>query len=228
MICHFRFLCKEYMSRKNKIKWGIVLTTTVNVHKVGLKQKNKKERIQTYLASIHQWLLTDLPIIVVENSGYTFPELKGTRVEVITFESMDDTEFVHFMSFLNLKEKGLYEIHSLHYALKHSKLLKKCTHFMKVTGRYFIPSLEVILKKLNYSTKAVRQHNANQCEVIGCRKDYFDYLFDYLVLKKDHTLTDNVEDVYQYRISLIPHAVLPIMSIAPTKRGGVDEIKTFL
>ena len=42
------------MSRKNKIKWGIVLTTTVNVHKVGLKQKNKKERIQTYLASIHQ------------------------------------------------------------------------------------------------------------------------------------------------------------------------------
>jgi len=216
------------MSRKNKIKWGIVLTTTVNVHKVGLKQKNKKERIQTYLASIHQWLLTDLPIIVVENSGYTFPELKGTRVEVITFESMDDTEFVHFMSFLNLKEKGLYEIHSLHYALKHSKLLKKCTHFMKVTGRYFIPSLEVILKKLNYSTKAVRQHNANQCEVIGCRKDYFDYLFDYLVLKKDHTLTDNVEDVYQYRISLIPHAVLPIMSIAPTKRGGVDEIKTFL
>lgn len=216
------------MSRKNKIKWGIVLTTTVNVHKVGLKQKNKKERIETYLASIHQWLLTDLPIIVVENSGYTFPELKGTRVEVITFKSMDDTEFVHFMSFLKLREKGLYEIHSLHYALKHSKLLKKCTHFMKVTGRYFIPSLEVILKKLNYSTKAIRQHNANQCEVIGCRKDYFYYLFDYLVLKKDHTLTDNVEDVYQYRISLIPHAVLPIMPIAPTKRGGVDEIKTFL
>ena len=96
------------MSRKNKIKWGILLTTTVNVHKVGLKQKNKEERIQTYLASIHQWLLTDLPIIVVENSGYTFPELKGTRVEVVTFKSMDDVEFVHFMSFLNLKEKGLY------------------------------------------------------------------------------------------------------------------------
>jgi hypothetical protein len=216
------------MSRKNRIKWGIVLTTTVNVHKVGLKQKKKEERIQTYLASIHQWLLTDLPIIVVENSGYTFPELKGTRVEVVTFKSMDDVEFVHFMSFLNLKEKGLYEMHSLHYTLKHSNLLKKCTHFMKVTGRYFIPSLEVILKKLNYSTKAVRQHNANQCEVIGCRKDYFDYLFHYLVLKKDHTLTDNVEEVYQYRISLIPHAVLPIMPIAPTKRGGVDEIKTFL
>ena len=215
------------MSRKNRIKWGIVLTTTVNVHKVGLKQKNKEERIQTYLASIHQWLLTDLPIIVVENSGYTFPQLKGTRVEVITFKSMDDIEFVHFMSFLNLKEKGLYEIHSLHYAMKHSKLLKQCTHFMKVTGRYFIPSLEGILKKLPYSTKAVRQHNANQCEVIGCRKDYFEYLFDYLVLK-DHTLTDNVEAVYKYRISLIPHVVLPIMPISPTKSGGFGLINTFL
>jgi len=84
------------MSRKNRIKWGIVLTTTVNVHKSPfLHQKNKEERIQTYLASIHQWLLTDLPIIVVENSGYTFPELKGTRVEVITFKSMDDADFVH-------------------------------------------------------------------------------------------------------------------------------------
>ena len=218
------------MSRKNRIKWGIVLTTTVNVHKSPqhLHQKNKEERIQTYLASIHQWLLTDLPIIVIENSGYTFPELKGTRVEVITFKSMDDADFVHFMTFLNLKEKGLYEIHSLHYAMKHSKLLKKCTHFMKVTGRYFIPSLEGILKKLPYSTKAVRQNNANQCEVIGCRKDYFEYLFDYLVLTKDHKLTDHVEHVYQYRVSLSPHAVLPIMTISPTKRGGLNEIKTFL
>ena len=68
------------MSRKNKIKWGIVLTTTVSTNGLGTLQKNKEERLQTYLDSIRQWLLTDLPIVVVENSGYTFPELKGTRV----------------------------------------------------------------------------------------------------------------------------------------------------
>ena len=85
------------MSRKNKVKWGIVLTTTVNVDKVSTIQKNKEERIQTYLASIRQWLLTDLPIIVVENSGYTFPQLKGTRVEVITFKSEEDKEFHSFL-----------------------------------------------------------------------------------------------------------------------------------
>ena len=112
------------MSRKTKIKWGIVLTTTVNVHKVGLKQKNKEERIKTYLASIYQWLLTGLPIIVVENSGYTFPELKGTRAEVITFDNKKETEFNHFVNFLNIKEKGIYEIHAIRHACERSKLLK--------------------------------------------------------------------------------------------------------
>jgi hypothetical protein len=218
------------MSRKNRVKWGIVLTTTVNIHNVNfLHQKNKEERLQTYLTSIRQWLLTDLPIIVVENSGYTFPELKGTRVEVITFNSKDDKEFNHFLhSLLELKDKGIYELRSIRYACEHSRLLKQCTHFMKITGRYFIPSLEGILKKLPYSTKAVRQNNSDQCEVFGCRKDFIDIIFDYITLNKDKKLSSTVEKVYQYRISLIPHAVLPIMPISPTKRGGLNEIKTFL
>lgn len=155
-----------------------------------------------------------------------FPELKGTRVEVITFDNKKETEFNHFVNFLNIKEKGIYEIHAIRHACERSKILKTCTHFMKVTGRYFIPSLEGILKKLPYSTKAVRQHNA--CEIVGCRKDRIEYVFDYLLLTKDNVLTNNVEDAYKHRISLIPHAVLPIMPISPTQRGSYDEIKTFL
>ena len=209
--------------------WAILLTTTVHVHDTNyLYQTKKEDRLQTYLVSIHQWLTTDLPIVVVENSGYTFPELKGTRVEVITFDSKEDKEFHYFLhSLIQLKGKGLYEIRSIRYACEHSRILKQCTHFMKVTGRYFIPSLEGILQTLPSSTKAVRQHNADQCEVVGCRKDYVETIFDYLVTK-EHTLTHHVEDAYQYRISLIPHAVLPIMPISPTQRGGVNEIKTFL
>lgn len=209
--------------------WAILLTTTVHVHDTNhLHQIKKEDRLQTYLSSIYQWLTTDLPIIVVENSGYTFPELKGTRVEVITFDSKEDKEFHHFLqSLVKLKGKGLYEIRSIRYACEHSRLLKQCTHFMKVTGRYFIPSLQGILQTLPYSTKAVRQYNADQCEVVGCRKDYVETIFDYLVMK-DHTFTHHVEDAYEYRLSLIPHAVLPIMPISPTQRGSYDEIKTFL
>lgn len=210
--------------------WAILLTTTVNVHDTNyLHQRNKEERIQTYLTSIQQWLLTDLPIVVVENSGYTFPELKGTRVEVITFNSMDDKPFHTFLkSLIQLKGKGLYEIHSIRYACEHSNILKECTHFMKVTGRYFIPSLEGILQTLPSSTKAVRQQNASQCEVLGCRKDYVEIVFDFLVCTKDKQITDHVEDAYEYRMTLIPHEVLPILPISPTPRGSYDEIKTFL
>ena len=209
--------------------WAILLTTTIHVHDTNhLHQRNKEERLQTYLASIHQWLLTDLPIVVVENSGYTFPELKGTRVEVITLKNEEDKEFHSFLkSLIQLKGKGLYEIRSIRYACEHSHLLKQCTHVMKVTGRYFIPSLEGILQSLPSSTKAVRQQNADQCEVVGCRKDYVETIFDYLVTK-DNRLTHHVEDAYEYRLSLIPHEVLPIMPISPTQRGSYDEIKTFL
>jgi hypothetical protein len=218
------------MSRKNKTKWCIVLTTTVNVHDInGLHQKNKEERINTYLTSIRQWLLTDLPIVVVENSGYTFPELKGTRVEVITFHSEKDTEFNHFCStLLKFKDKGIYELRSIRYACEHSKIIKRCTHIMKVTGRYYIPSLEGILKKLPFKTKAVRQHNSIQCEVLGCRKDYIESIFDYITMNKDNKIIDFIEEVYQHRISKISHVILPSMPISPTKRGGMDEIKTFL
>jgi hypothetical protein len=37
-----------------------------------------------------------------------------------------------------------------------------------------------------------------------------------------------METVYRDRISVVPHAVLPIMPISPTKMGGMNEIKTFL
>ena len=172
--------------------WAILLTTTVHVDDTNhLYQKNKEERIQTYLASIHQWLLTDLPIVVVENSGYTFPDLKGTRVEVITFKNEEDKEFHSFLkSLIQLKGKGLYEIRSIRYAYEHSRLLKQCTHFMKVTGRYFIPSLEGILQSLLLPKQLdnTMQINVKSLDV--------ETIFDYLVTK-DNTLTHHVEDAYE-------------------------------
>jgi hypothetical protein len=211
-------------------KWCILLTTTVNVNQEipNMVQKTNQERLETYLTTIHRWLSTDLPIVVVENSGYTFPELKDTRVEVITFDSMKSEPFMNFKNFFHLKEKGIYEINSIHHACFHSTQIQNATHLIKVTGRYFIPCLEGILKNLPYNTKAVRQFNSAQCEVVGCKKEYINTIFNYNVLNKNNKISDHIEEVYQYRISKIPHVILPIMPIPPTKRGGVDEIKTFL
>jgi hypothetical protein len=208
--------------------WCILLTTTVNVHQVPfIHQKTKEERLETYLKSIHQWLATDLPIVVVENSGYTFPELKDTRAEIITMNCDESQPFLNLKNAFGLKDKGIYEIHSINYACRHSYHIQNSTHVMKITGRYFIPCLEGILKTLP-DTKAVRQRNPSQCEIVGCRKDYINTVFSYVLLNRDNKITEIVEEVYQYRISRLPHIVLPIMPIEPTKRGGLDEIKTFL
>ena len=78
----------------------IVLTTTVYPqNKCFIYQSNHMERIKSYLKSIHQWIeQTSLPIIVVENSGYTFPELKhleSDRFRIVTFnESIDAPHLV--------------------------------------------------------------------------------------------------------------------------------------
>lgn len=211
------------------MSWCILLTTTVNVHEVPfIHQKTKEERLETYLKSIHQWLATGLPIVVVENSGYSFPELKDTRAEVITMNCEESQPFINLKNRFRLKDKGIYEIHSINYACHHSYHIKHSTHVMKITGRYFIPSLEGILKTLPPDIKAVRQRNPSQCELVGCRKDYINTVFSYVLLDKHKKITEIVEEVYNYRISRIPHVILPIMPIEPTKRGGLDEIKTFL
>jgi len=209
--------------------WCILLTTTVNVHQVPfIHQKTKEERLETYLKSIRQWLSTELPIVIVENSGYSFPELKDTRAEVITMNCEECQPFLNLKKAFRLKEKGIYEIYSINYACRHSSYIQNATHVMKITGRYFIPCLESILKILPDEIKAVRQRDPTQCEVVGCRKDYVNTVFSYILLNRHNKITDIAEEAYHYRISKIPHAVLPVMPIEPTKRGGLDEIKTFL
>ena len=56
----------------------IILTCTVHINpgKIFLHQTDASQRLMCYLKSIIQWLeKTPFRICVVENSGYTFPEL---------------------------------------------------------------------------------------------------------------------------------------------------------
>jgi succinylglutamate desuccinylase len=92
----------------NKI--SIILTTTVNVTKHSAFQVDKNERINTYLKSIISWLEnTDLNIIVVENSGYLFEELKNElnlyhdKFELITFDEKEQ-KYEGYQMLYNQKE----------------------------------------------------------------------------------------------------------------------------
>lgn len=213
-------------TKKNRIKPCILLTTTVHINnKIPLLyQKNKQERVDTYLKSIEKWLTyTSLPIVVVENSGYTFPEIKSPNLEIIAFDSKD-----YKYGKGQKGSKGVHEAFSILYALKHSIFLKNCSHFVKVTGRYFIPSFEPLLRSIPYSCKAIRQHDTTRCEVVGCKKSIGPSLFE-LPMKLKNKLESHVESVYQERINqLSPVVTLPMLKITPTKRGGVNETFTSL
>jgi len=210
-------------TKKNKMKPCILLTMTVNVDREisYLHQTNQQERIDIYLKSIQQWIKTTLPIVIVENSGYTF-SIKSPNVEMISFNSKDYDYGKHQM-----ESKGVHEAFAVLYALHHSKFLKKCSHMIKVTGRYFIP-FESLIRSIPYSCNAIRQNDPERCEIIGCKKSCIKDLFK-LPMKIGNKLESHVERVYQDRIHQLTNVfTLPILKIKPTKRGGKDETYTSL
>ena len=94
----------EYFSER--IPYALILTCCVyiNSNKAVLAQTNYQERIDTYLKSIHNWLeKTNLPIVVVENSGYTFPEINRNlyknRLEIISFQEENKKKYRKFHHF---------------------------------------------------------------------------------------------------------------------------------
>lgn len=213
------------------------------------KQRDIKERLHTYVKSIKQWLTkTTLPIIIVENSGYIFTELNELihqykdRIEFISFNENENSAFNKLYEFLieknknhkdklikNKNGKGLHEIFAIQYAVHHSKLIKKCTHIIKVTGRYFIPNFEEYVKTIPYSCKAIRQKDHDRCEIVGCRKDMTDIVFDCDLYNKKGIFDEHIENVYKIRIdNIMPSITLPMFPIEPTPRGGYAEKYKYL
>ena len=208
----------------------IILTSTVNCKNciVHLIQKNPEERKNSYLKSVRQWLnKTNLNIILVENSGYTFEELNlekekfKNRFEVITFdESKEDS--AKYLE--DLPSKGASEIYQINYAFYNSKLIAQTnTNFIiKITARFFIPELENYLKKINLNSfQALCQHNRNRCEMVGSHIYSFRYIFHTELINKNGEFDGHVENIYKERINNCKKKIVcKIFNIEPTQRGG--------
>ena len=194
----------------------IVLTTTVYPqNKCFIYQSNYMERIKSYLKSIHQWIEhTLLPIIVVENSGYTFPELKkweSDRFKIVSFD-----ESIEAPHLVNNNSKGVSELWSILYIKKY---LINFDFVIKITGRYFIPNFKV--NPFGYD--AVCQNSGSQSELIGCTISKFDYFFN------PCTDCNHIEFLYKQRLqSLNKVLMLPKLPIEPTCMGGIEKILHFL
>jgi hypothetical protein len=211
----------------------IILTSTVyvNLKKCCLVQKDVNARIETYLKSIKQWLQkTNFHIILVENSGYTFPELENEkneykeRFEIVTLNASDEPKYLR-----NNDSKGASEMYSIHYAFKNSIMVHLSTFIIKITARYFIPDLENYLSQYDLDTyDSLTQNNRDRCEMVGCHYTKFSTIFNiYLFDIKGYK--GHIEDVWKLRTSNCEKVLVcdPLL-IEPTYRGGENEVYTII
>ena len=223
----------------------IILTCTVKCQPgaAPLFQKNSDSRKDCYLRAIKAWLdETDLYIIVVENSNYNFPELKeykekySNRFEIISFDitkNLSHTGLLTKHITCGRKSKGMLEMFSINYAYIHSQLVKKhnFNFIIKITGRFYIPTFSKFLQTTNFKKyNSMRQIICgwNRCELVGCRKEYFNILFDLEIASEEKRHINYVESIYNIRHKTkIPKDtvfICPRFKLGwNTQRGGVKE-----
>jgi hypothetical protein len=224
----------------------IILTTTVHVNynKWFIHQGNSDERRDCYLKAIKQWLeKSSFKICLVENSGYTYPELSEELIlyqDRFEFISYNESEMLDLLQLFQNNSKGSSELYAIDYAYKHSKFKPTTDFVIKITGRYFIPDLEPFLIEnslkdrskergfYNSSNRimALRQDCNERCELVGSHVDLFSFIFSNNLCNFDGGFHGHVESVYNNRIKVLnPSNVLTCneFKIEPTIRGGVSS-----
>ena len=127
----------------------IVLPITINTKKtLGIKQKNIKNRIDTYKRSIIQWGKLNLPydIYIIENSNYPnpFKNILTKNMKYIEIDGIQNQK----------KGKGFGEAHTELYFINNF-IKNPDTYIIKFTGRWapvnnnIFTKIENIIKKKN-------------------------------------------------------------------------------
>lgn len=230
----------------------IILTCTININpmKYYIQVIDPNERLTIYLKSIKQWLdESNFKIILVDNSGYTFPELNEyidkykERFEIISFieDDIDNdifitagAEAVKLNTDFLYTSKGTSEMFSIYYSYLKSKLINTSKFVIKVTCRYFIKELELFLNNVNVDDYlALRQIESDWCEIVGCHINVFlDVFMPAHFIDSKRVFCHHIENLYKDRlITKFPKEkvlVCPLFQIEPTQMGGANLIRTTL
>lgn len=207
---------------------SILLTATVNIqNKTYIVQRHPQERLNSYLKAITQWLKnTSFNITLVENSGYTFPELQqlldeyNHRFEIISFIESEIPE-AHFIK--HCDSKGSSEMFSIDYAYYQSKFLRNSDFIIKVTSRFFIPNFESYLKSENLENyDCICQNDRMRCEMVGCKTIFFHKLFNIYMINEENRLLPWSEAIFKFRINTFfkKPLICKKLPIEKTQRGG--------
>ena len=144
----------------SKYKFCILLTTCYNREKYTDAEKNEIQNL--YINVIYDWLYsTDLPIFVVDSSGYKYPEFSNSRLRVCSF------------IYPQSKSSTVAEANSINYALDNCTELSNYDYVIKITGKYYIPNMKGILSKTandsDFMFQNIRSNNelVQNSEVFG-------------------------------------------------------------
>uniref|UniRef100_A0A6C0IHG7 Uncharacterized protein n=1 Tax=viral metagenome TaxID=1070528 RepID=A0A6C0IHG7_9ZZZZ len=187
--------------------WAILLTSCVRQTHTS---KNLNEpKMFYYLRAIHNWLnKTNLPIFIVESSGYTFPEFKNTRLKVCSFDLQ------------NQNSSSQYEAKSILFAMETFKEeLKDYTHILKVTARYYV-EVERILSIVReadivFQSKVDHKTKWNNSELFGFRNGLEHEILDPIL---EEGLMEHA--IYNLSLSHTRIRLPPIENIYNVPTGG--------
>ncbi len=240
------------VSEDNINNFCIILTSTVSINpkKRFIYDTDGNSRLSTYVKSVKQWLdKTNFKIVLVENSGHTFPDLEEyfekykERFELISFreEDIDNDTFdsvgaqaVRLPDDYLYTSKGTSEMFAIYYAYLNSQLAKTAKFIIKVTCRYFVPEFENFLKTKNIDEYfALRQNNPDNCEIVGSHvNNISDIFMPGHFRNSDGKWHHHIESVYKDRlITRVPEEriiVCDVFQIEPTQQGGCNVLKTEL
>mgnify|MGYP006267358583 CR=1 FL=1 len=205
-------------------EWIVIITTCISPHGSNTKEDDINYRKSLYEKQIKRWLEeTNLPIFVVESSGYGFDNLLTSykdkrKLVVVTFHQENDD-----------KSTTIKERNSVRYLLDHIQTndeYRNCKYVLKVTGKYFLEHFEdqiptfpkdkdmFLQKKRDENTKI--QH----CEFFGMRKEL---LPDFLDSIDKHIME---RELYDFSSRYSSEFIGPFVNTEKVNRGDGSVLET--
>lgn len=200
------------------IRCAILLSTCAYPH--APSRQSPEQRIPMYQKVIQQWLdLTSLPIFVIDSSGYSFPDIQPH--ERLHIEKFHLPQWI-----VDTNCSSFYEGYSIMHTFKTQ--LNNYDLVIKVTGRYFLPTLEQEINGLPKDVDIVYQHTQNprikwqNTEIFGFKPQLVHEIFeDFVYGKTSHKLIEHhLYDIHN-KVKSAKAARLPLLGLLePVKRGG--------
>jgi len=159
--------------------WIVILTTSISNKENTITDTEYRKEL--YSSNILKWLeYTIFPIVVIESSGYNFPEINHERLYKYSFEIDDNIKLNH------LGDKEIYSLSVVLDKIKDLDIYKNCSHILKVTGRYYLEGIEAVLTSVPLHKELYLQFHRyddvkyQNCEYFGMKNELFNnFVSDY-------------------------------------------------